>query len=209
MSDLEQINRRNMKVLVTCVSVVVAMVGLSFASVPLYKVFCQVTGYGGTTQVAAEAPSEVLDREVTVRFDANVAPGLAWDFAPEAVSQTLQIGEVSLAFYTSENYGRSDTTGVATFNVTPLSAGQYFHKIQCFCFNEQTLEAGEHVRMPVYYYVDAALDDDPLLDHVETITLSYTFFAVDGPQASSRLRNMDVAASDRVVIDVNIGQTGP
>ncbi len=215
MSDYEQINRRNMKVLVTCVGAVFAMVGLSFASVPLYQIFCQVTGYGGTTQIAAAAPSEVLDREMTIRFDANVAPGLAWDFAPEEVGQTLHVGEVGLAFYTSENYSDRETTGVATFNVVPLAAGRYFNKIQCFCFNEQTLEAGEHARMPVYYYVDAAIADEPLLDHVETITLSYTFFAVDEPQDSlggeeARLGTEEATAGiERVAINANIGHTGP
>jgi len=209
MSDVNQINKKNVRVLVTCMTLVVGMVALSFASVPLYKVFCQVTGFGGTTQIADAGPDRVLDRRMTVRFDANVAPGLAWDFAPSQVSQTVQVGEVGFALYTSENYGRSDSTGVATFNVTPLVAGQYFSKIECFCFTEQTLVAGEVAQMPVYYYVDPAIADEPLLDHVRTITLSYTFFAVDEPQASLIEENLDLAANDNVANSANMGQTGP
>ena len=202
MSELDQINRKNMRVLLTCMGLVVGMVSLSFASVPLYRIFCQVTGFGGTTQIADAAPTAVLDREMTVRFDANIAPDLAWEFEPEQVSQTLKIGEVGLAFYLSENYGQNDSTGVATFNVTPLAAGRYFSKIQCFCFNEQTLEAGEEARMPVYYYVDPAIAEEPLLDYVQTITLSYTFFAVESEQ-------QDVPSNDHVAIDANMGHTGP
>ncbi len=196
----EQNSRRNMRVLLTCVGMVVGMTALSFASVPLYRVFCQVTGYGGTTQVASVAPDAILDREITIRFDANISPELAWEFAPEQISQTVRIGETGLAFFVSENFGRSASTGMATFNVTPPDAGRYFNKIECFCFTEQTLAAGEQVRMPVYYYVDPAIADVARFDGLGTITLSYTFYP-GGPVAP--------ATEDHVAIDANLGQRNP
>ncbi len=207
MSDVNEINKKNMRSLVTLLSVGAGMLVLSFAAVPLYQLFCQVTGFGGTTQVAEAAPEEVLDRQVTVRFDANTNPGLPWEFGPEVVSQTLQVGEVGLAFYASENLLNVPTTGIATFNVTPHDAGRFFHKIQCFCFTEQTLAAGEEQRMPVYYYVDPSIADEPLLDDLTTITLSYTFYPVDTPQAS--LPEGGSRDNQSVAMNANMGQTGP
>ncbi len=198
--DSNEINRRNMRVLLTCVGTVVFMAGLSFAAVPLYRAFCQVTGFGGTTQVADAAPAAILEREITVRFDANTSPDLAWEFAPEQVSQTMRIGEVSLAFYVSENFGAQATNGVASFNVTPVDAGRYFNKIECFCFTQQTLQAGERVRMPVYYYVDPAIADVERFDDLGTITLSYTFFPGDP---------VDPATREHVAIDTELGQRNP
>ena len=206
MSDMDQLNKKNMRVLVLCLGALVVMSGLTVASVPLYRLFCQVTGFGGTTQVASAAPEVVLDREVTVRFDTNVSSGMAWDFSADQVSQTLHIGEVGLAFFTATNPTNYTTSGVATFNVTPLEAGLYFSKIQCFCFNEQTLEPGETVQMPVYYYVDPDITERANLDDVTTITLSYTFFPSESPRADGRDGARDVAD---IAIDTNLGHTEP
>ncbi len=156
---------------------VAGMVAMSFAAVPAYRAFCQVTGWGGTTQRAEAEAGRTLSRQVTVRFDATVSQGLAWTFEPEQVSQTLHIGETGLAFYEAENLADRPVTGRAAFNVSPAKAGIYFKKIECFCFTEQTLKPGEKVSMPVTYYVDPALADDKNLDDVQTITLAYTFFA--------------------------------
>jgi cytochrome c oxidase assembly protein subunit 11 len=160
---------------------VAGMVALGFASVPLYRVFCQVTGFGGTTQrVEASAVSAVTTgRLVTMRFDSNVSRELPWRFVPENNTERIAIGAREIAFYRAENLSSRPITGTATFNVTPLEAGQYFNKIQCFCFTEQTLQPGESVRMPVTYFVDPAILEDPDIGDVDQITLSYTFYPVD------------------------------
>jgi cytochrome c oxidase assembly protein subunit 11 len=177
----------NTKVAVVCAAVAAGMVGLAYASVPLYSLFCSVTGYGGTTQ-RVEAPShQVLDRMVTVRFDSNVAPGLDWDFAPVVNSMKLHIGENALAFYRATNHSTVPVVGTATFNVTPEQAGSFFNKIQCFCFTEQRLEPGETVDMPVSFYVDPAIVNDPDGAFMRTITLSYTFYPVAKPNANAAL----------------------
>ena len=170
---------KNAKTAAIVGAVVVGMVAMSFAAVPAYKAFCQVTGWGGTTQRAEDGERDVLDREITVRFDGTTAQGLAWRFKPEQVSQTMHIGESQLAFYEAENTSSQPITGRATFNVSPAKAGIYFKKIECFCFTEQTLQPGEKVSMPVTYFVDPALADDENLDEVQTITLAYTFFRWD------------------------------
>jgi cytochrome c oxidase assembly protein subunit 11 len=157
---------------------VIAMTGVAFASVPLYRLFCQVTGFGGTTQTAQRAPGAV-DARITVAFDSNVAPALTWQFKPELASDTISIGARDMAFYTATNTGTVPITGTATYNVTPQQAGKYFTKIQCFCFTQQTLQPGETVRMPVIYYVDPKILTDPDTRDVEKITLSYTFYPVD------------------------------
>lgn len=159
--------------------VAVGMVAMSFAAVPAYRAFCQVTGWGGTTQRADIGADQTLSREVIIRFDATVSQGLAWHFKPEQVSQTLHIGETGLAFFEAENLTSKPITGRATFNVSPAKAGIYFKKIECFCFTEQTLQPGEKVSMPVTYFVDPALASDKNLDDVQTITLAYTFFPWD------------------------------
>ncbi len=156
--------------------VVCGMVGLSFAAVPLYQLFCQVTGYGGTTQVASSVPDEVLERQMKVRFDANVSPDLPWAFKPEERQVTIKLGEPTLVFFKAKNTSNHPTAGTATFNVTPDKAGQYFNKTQCFCFTEQVLQPGQEVDMGVSFYVDPALAEDHNLDEVKTITLSYTMF---------------------------------
>ncbi|MEJ2228592.1 MAG: cytochrome c oxidase assembly protein [Alphaproteobacteria bacterium] len=154
----------------------VAMLGLSFAAVPFYRMFCQVTGYNGTTQRAAAAPTRVLDRTVTVRFDANISPALDWDFQPEQREIRLKIGENKLAFFRAINRSDKPLTGTATFNVTPEAVGGYFNKIQCFCFTRQTLAPGETAEMPVSFFIDPAIMDDPDARDFTEITLSYTFF---------------------------------
>lgn len=157
--------------------VAVAMLGLAYASVPLYRLFCQVTGFGGTTMRVDEtaAPSAV-DRLIKVRFDANVAPGLAWTFKPVETQATIRIGERKLAFYQATNLTDKPITGMATYNVSPDTAGGYFMKIHCFCFDEQTLQPGETVDMPVSYYIDPAILEDASARRIDEITLSYTFF---------------------------------
>ena len=180
--------RANRRVGVLAGLAAVAMVGVAYAAVPLYRLFCQVTGFGGTTQVAVAAPSAdrlaaVAGRTMKVRFDGNVAPGLVWRFRPKANEVTIPIGEKRLAFYTATNTGNVPITGRAVFNVSPDVAGRYFIKIDCFCFTEQTLKAGETVDMPVSYYIDPAIVDDPVARKVDEITLSYTFYVVDKPAA--------------------------
>lgn len=205
MSEQDTINRRNMRVLAMCLGALMFMGGLTAASVPLYRLFCQVTGYGGTTQVANGGPTTILDRQVTVRFDTNVTGGLPWDFDASQLSETLRVGEVGLAFFTATNHADVPVSGVATFNVTPGEMGRYFNKIQCFCFNEQTLQPGETAQMPVYYYVDPAMDEVPNLEDVATVTLSYTFFPVESPRADAGAAS---GARD-VAIATNLGHTEP
>lgn len=170
---------KNKKTATIVAGVVLGMVALSFASVPAYRAFCQVTGWGGFTQRADAPADRTIAREITIRFDSTVAQGLNWRFKPEQLAQTLRIGETGLAFYEAANLAKRPVTGRATFNVSPAKAGIYFNKIECFCFTEQTLKPGERVSMPVTYFIDPALADDPNLAEVQTITLSYTFFAWD------------------------------
>jgi cytochrome c oxidase assembly protein subunit 11 len=170
---------RNRRVAVLCSVLVAGMVGMAYAAVPLYRIFCQVTGYGGTTQVATDTPNAVLDRKITVRFDANVSRDMDWSFKPAQHSIELKVGETALAFYRAVNTSDSDTMGTATFNVTPPAAGQYFAKVECFCFTEQKLAAGQSVDMPVTFFVDPAIDEDPDLAKLTTITLSYTFYPAE------------------------------
>ncbi len=167
--------RLNRRLATWLAGVAVAMVALAYASVPLYDLFCRVTGYGGTTRKAETASTTVIDRQIVVRFDANIS-GLSWTFRPEAPQLQVKAGEMAEIAYLAENRSASANVGTATFNVTPAAAGAYFNKIECFCFTSQTLQAGEKVRMPVRFFVDPAIDDDRDLDAVRTITLSYTLF---------------------------------
>jgi cytochrome c oxidase assembly protein subunit 11 len=165
---------RNRRTAALAALVAALMVGLAFASVPLYRLFCQVTGFAGTTQMrlGGDAPGAAGGR-ISVRFDANRTGGLPWDFRPEQTHHDVRIGERSIAFYT------------ATFNVTPTSAGQHFVKVQCFCFTEQRLEPGQEVRMPVVFYIDPKIADDPVARRISEITLSYTFYPVDSAREGS------------------------
>jgi cytochrome c oxidase assembly protein subunit 11 len=158
-----------------------AMLGLGYASVPLYRLFCQVTGLGGTTQRATgDAPGAVqAGKTINVRFDANHAPSLPWEFKPERTVEQVAIGARDMAFFSAKNLSSSPSKGTATFNVTPTLAGKYFNKMQCFCFNEQTLAPGKQVRMPVIFFVDPKILDDPATKDITEITLSYTFYPVD------------------------------
>lgn len=176
---------RNAKVGVICAGVAVGMVGLAYASVPLYRLFCQATGFNGATVRAAAPSDKVLDRTVTVRFDGNVAPGLDWEFVPVVNTMQVKIGESSLAFFRARNTSTGPLVGTATFNVTPEQAGGFFNKVQCFCFTEQRLEAGESVDMPVSFFIDPAIVDDNDGKHIRLITLSYTFYAVKGKNSAA------------------------
>ncbi len=167
---------RNARTGLVLAGVVVGMVGLSFAAVPLYRIFCQVTGFGGTTQVADVVPAKAGERIVKVRLDARVNPRLPWSFQPVQRQITLRVGESKTAIYRARNLADYPVTGTATFNVTPLKAGKYFSKVQCFCFDEQRLAPGEEVEMAVQFFIDPKIMDDRNLDDVKTITLSYTFF---------------------------------
>ena len=168
--------RANAATALVAVGVIAGMLGLTAAAVPLYRLFCQVTGYGGTTQRAEHAPAAALDRTITVRFNADVAPDLPWGFAPVQRQLEVRIGEQHLAFYRAVNRAERAVVGSATFNVTPHSAGLYFSKLACFCFEEQVLQPGQAVDMPVSFYVDPALLEDPDTRDLHAITLSYTFF---------------------------------
>jgi cytochrome c oxidase assembly protein subunit 11 len=159
--------------------VIAGMLGLTAAAVPLYRLFCQVTGYGGTTQRAAQAPEQVRDRTIKVRFNADIAQGMSWSFAPAAREVEVRIGEQTLAFYRAHNRAGRPITGTATFNVTPAKAGIYFSKIDCFCFTEQVLAPDESADLPVSFFVDPAILDDPDTKDLQSITLSYTFFPRD------------------------------
>ena len=159
-----------------------AMLALAFASVPLYRVFCQVTGFGGTTMKADAAPGAVAG-QIGVRFDANIDPALPWKFEPVQETVRIHPGARTTIYYRATNYTARSTTGQAIFNVTPESAGKYFSKIECFCFTEQTLKPGESVKMPVIFFVDPKLRDDPDTKHIDEITLSYTFYPVENPES--------------------------
>ena len=189
--------RRNLKLLMLLVGVVAGMTGLAYASVPLYRLFCQVTGFGGTPQRVAAAPAEISDRTVRVTFTADVARGLDWKFQPLQRNLTLKVGENKLAFYVAENRESEPVTGRATFNVSPEIFGPYFSKIECFCFTEQTLQPGQRIEMPVSFFIDPAMLDDPRLRKLNDVTLSYTFF-----------RAADDGAAEKKVGQVLDGQAG-
>jgi cytochrome c oxidase assembly protein subunit 11 len=174
---------RNRRVGLMMALLVAAMVGLAFASVPLYRLFCQVTGFGGTPVRAEDAPGAVAG-QIGVRFDANIDPSLPWRFEP--VQQTIRIhpGARTQILYRATNLTARRTTGRAIFNVTPLKAGQYFSKIECFCFTEQTLRGGQTADMPVIFYVDPRIRDDEDTRLIDEITLSYTFYPVEKPEAA-------------------------
>ncbi|MCJ2178552.1 cytochrome c oxidase assembly protein [Novosphingobium album (ex Hu et al. 2023)] len=177
-SATERARQSNRKVATVALSLALGMLGLGYASVPLYRIFCQVTGYGGTTRrvdVAQAATIKDSGHEMRVRFDANVARDMPWEFKPLQRTDTVSIGARDMALFWAKNDSTQTVTGTASFNVEPEQAAKYFNKIQCFCFTEQTLKPGEEVRMPVLYYIDPAILDDPDNKDVHEITLSYTF----------------------------------
>ncbi|WP_420586453.1 cytochrome c oxidase assembly protein [Ruegeria sp.] len=175
------------KTVAQTVGVVVLMGSLAWAAVPFYDWFCRVTGFGGTTGVAEAAPEDILDRTVTVRFDASKAKYMAWEFKPVEREMEVRIGETGLAFYEAYNPTDRPIAGQASYNVAPYSAGGYFQKIACFCFEEQVLQPGERVQMPVSFFVDPEMVDDLEAKYVHTITLSYTFYEIDLPEGYAAL----------------------
>lgn len=180
-SKTESAGAKNARVAVAAGGFALFMLGMAFAAVPLYQIFCQVTGFGGTTQ-RAEAPSDtVLDKVVSVRFDSNVSGGLGWKFEPVVKTVDVRVGENALAFYRATNISEKPLVGTASFNVAPLSVGAYFAKIECFCFTEQRLEPGQSVEMPVSFFVDPEFAKDKDTKGISQITLSYTFYPVDNP----------------------------
>ena len=190
-------SRSNARVGVALACLAGGMVGLSFAAVPLYRWFCQVTGFGGTTMRAERAPEAPGERVITVRFNADVAGNdLPWRFQPLERQVTLRVGEERLSFYRATNVGQAPVVGTATYNVTPHKAAPYFHKLACFCFTEQELASGESMDMPVSFFVDPAIAQDPKMRGVDTITLSYTFFrALDAqPRAEGARRSADAGS---------------
>lgn len=176
-------------------SAAITMMGLAWASVPLYKLFCQVTGYAGTTQIAVHEADEILDRVVKVRFNADVAGDLPWTFQPVQRELSLRVGETRMAYYQAINHSSDPVVGTATFNVTPAKFGPYFSKIDCFCFTEQELAPGETAELPVTFFIDPAIVDDHNLDGVKTVTLSYMFFRkkreLSGLQTENRVASLD------------------
>jgi cytochrome c oxidase assembly protein subunit 11 len=176
MSADPQLARRNRRLGLIFGGVAASMVGLAFASVPLYAIFCAVTGYNGTPMLGGGPAPGATDKRVTVRFNANTNPGLPWDFAPAQGPAQLALGEEGMAFYTARNRADTPVTGIATYNVTPEVAGPYFHKVACFCFDEQTLAPGQQVEMPIAYWVDPKIAEDPNTRGITTITISYTYF---------------------------------
>lgn len=195
--DMKRLQRRNDRLMIACGLIVVAMVGASFAAVPLYRIFCQATGYNGTTRIAKAAPGAVDGAVFTIRFDSNIN-GLNWRFTPEQRSLQVRAGEKALAYFKAVSRAPTATTGSATFNVTPELAGRYFNKIQCFCFTEQTLAAGQSADMPVTFFVDPAILRDPDVRTVREITLSYTFYPADDTSD-------DTAGAARTHSNVRIG----
>ncbi|MEM1130597.1 MAG: cytochrome c oxidase assembly protein [Pseudomonadota bacterium] len=175
------------KTALQAVGVIVVMGSLAWASVPLYDLFCRVTGFGGTPLVSDEGADEILDKTVTIRFDASMGRDMPWDFTPVVREMEVRIGETGLAFYEAHNPTDRPIAGTATYNVQPYAAGGYFAKIDCFCFQMQVLEPGETVQMPVTFYVDPEIVTDREGKYVHTITLSYTFFETDLPQQEARL----------------------
>lgn len=178
----DKTERSNRVIATACLAFFVGMIGMAYAAVPLYQLFCQVTGYGGTTQRVEQYSDTILDREITIRFDANVASDLPWDFKPVQRDVKIRIGETAQISYTARNMFKAPARGRATFNVSPPTAGAYFNKVECFCFTDTELKPGETMDMPVVFFIDPEIVNVPELKNTETITLSYTFFSIDGDE---------------------------
>lgn len=199
-----QTQRSNRVVAGICLAFFGGMIGMAYAAVPLYDMFCKVTGYGGTTQRVTQYSDRVLDRKITIRFDANTSGTLDWKFKPVARDLTVKIGETAQAHYSAENDGTTPTSGRATFNVMPALAGAYFNKVECFCFTDTTLKPGETLDMPVVFYVDPDIVDVPELKDIKTITLSYTFFPIEGQEPVAVAPQSDeIRTNDNT--DANLG----
>lgn len=183
----QNLRKKNARTGLRVLAVVLGMVGLSFASVPLYSLFCQVTGFGGTTMRASSLPDTILDREVTIKFNADTDRNMPWIFKPEMRETTVKLGQKGITAYYAKNPLKTPVGGTAIYNVTPEKAGKYFHKIQCFCFDEQILGPGQEASMPVLFFVDPAMDKDPTMNDVKSITLSYTFYKASSEELDSAL----------------------
>lgn len=193
------LSKKNARMLKTVLGFACLMVLVSFASVPLYDLFCRVTGYGGTTQVSESLPDVVLDRTVKVQFDATLSRDLPWEFKPVQRDITVNLGGKAVAAYYAENTSDQPVSGVALYNVVPAKAGKYFHKIECFCFGEMALNPNQRTNMPVLFYVDPKMNDDPQMNDVKTITLSYTFYKMESKEleeAQEAFYNQDDMMSD-------------
>jgi cytochrome c oxidase assembly protein subunit 11 len=188
---------KNARLAWSLVAVFAGMLGLAYASAPLYRAFCQATGFGGTTQVAVEGDRPVLKRTVEVRFDTSVDPNLSWYFEPVQREVTVRLGEEKLVYFRATNRSQRPIVGTATYNVTPETAGAWFNKIQCFCFTEQLLQAGQSVDMPVIFFVDPDMDKDRRYDNVRTITLSYTFFESKTERAKTLLGGVPASGNGK------------
>jgi len=188
-------SNKNRTVALPLICLVAAMLGLAFASVPLYRLFCQATGYGGIPQRADRGPDQVLDRTIRIRFDANVDSGLPWSFEPVQQVMDVKIGEQALAFFEATNNGSTPITGTAIFNVAPELGGRYFTKIQCFCFKQQTLNPGTTAEMPVIFFVDPKILEDEDTKNISEITLSYTFYHSDPPPGIAVVPESDKSGS--------------
>lgn len=178
---------KNTKTLLSILLIAFGMIGLAFASVPLYDLFCRTTGFAGTTQISNASPDKILDRKITVQFTSDTSRDLPWEFKPEDRSVTLNVGAQGLTNFYALNQSDKPTTGTAVYNVTPLKAGKYFHKTQCFCFDEQTLTPNQRMNMPVLFYIDPTIVDDKNMDDVENITLSYSFFPAQSKELDGAL----------------------
>lgn len=174
----KDLSRKNINLALNVSAVVVGMLCMAYAAFPLYNLFCRVTGFGGTTQVATELPDKILDNIVTIRFNSDVAPDLPWDFSPEQKEVKVHIGEQKLVFFSATNRSDRALKGTSIYNVVPNRVGGYFNKIQCFCFDEQTIQPGESVTFPVSFFIDPEIVNDKDTKDIKTITLSYTFFKV-------------------------------
>jgi len=177
--DFDAIAKKNARTGLIVFAIFIGMVGLSFAAVPFYNMFCRLTGYAGTTQEGGTLPDQVSERTVKVQFSGKTAPHMPWEFEPEQNAIEVHIGQKAITSFRAKNMLAKPTGGTALYNVTPLKVGKYFHKIQCFCFDEQILQPYQEVDMPVLFYIDPAMNEDPNLDDVSTITLSYTFFEAE------------------------------
>ena len=189
--DRSSLRWRNWRVAAYSSMIIFVMIGVVVASPTLYSIFCQVTGYGGTVGRAETQAEKILSREMTIRFDANTDPSLPWYFRPKQKTMRVKLGETKFAYYESHNEVDYATTGMAVFNVTPLKVGPYFKKIQCFCFNLQNLGPNQKADMPLQFFVDPALNEDPNMHDVQTITLSYTFFAQDEEREETETSNLE------------------
>ncbi|MDE1173027.1 MAG: cytochrome c oxidase assembly protein [Parvibaculaceae bacterium] len=202
---LRRQRRNTRRAALACAFVIAGMGGMSYAAVPLYRIFCQMTGYGGTTQVSYIAPEQVSGRRMTVRFDANVSKDLPWGFEPVQKSVEVVVGKPTLVFYRAVNRSDREIVGQASFNVAPEQMGYYFDKMECFCFTEQRLKPGQSIEMPVTFFIDPGIEQDEMLDKIHTVTLSYTFYEKAGGPSSAALSGPVRLAETRTDAPVETG----